>query len=107
MTVLEAVARGQVEGARERAWPGEEVVVVADAHVHRGVTHELAERPEDVAVEQRRCGDEVGVVSGRHRELRPLGGEQPANGPLVVVTGAVVGEHGEAQRTVERARAAS
>ena len=60
------------------------------------------QRTEDVAVEQRLGGDQVGVVPGRHGELRPLRREQAADGPLVVVARAVVGQHGEAHRAVER-----
>ena len=48
-------------------------------------------------------GDEVGVVAGRHGELGSLRGEHAADGPLVVVARAVVGEHGEAHGPVERA----
>ena len=100
----EAAALGQVEGLADRARAREELVVVAEADVHRRVAHELAERAEDVAVEQHLGGDEVGVVAGGHGELGPLGGEQAADRPLVVVARAVVGEHGEAHRAVERRR---
>ena len=78
--------------------------MVAEADVHRRVAHQLGERVEDVAVEQHLGGDEVGVVAGRDGELGLLGREQPADRPLVVVARAVVGEHGEAHRAVERRR---
>ena len=100
----EAAALGQVERAADRARAREEVVVVAEADVHRRAAHEVGERAEDVAIEQHLGGHEVGVVAGRDREVGALGGEQPADRPLVVVARAVVGEHGEAHRAVERGR---
>ena len=101
MAVLEAASGGQVERALDGTRPREEGVVIAHADVHRRVAHQVAEGTEDVAVEQRLGGDEVGVVAGGDRELGLLRGEQAADGPLVVVARAVVGEHGEADRPIE------
>ena len=84
--------------------PGRKAVVVAEAHVQRAVAHQLGQRTEDVAVEQRAGGAEVRVVAGRDRELRALAGERVRDGPLVLVAGAVVGQHREAHRPGQRLR---
>ena len=96
-----AVGR-EVERLADGPGAGEELVVVAEADVHRRVPHQLAERAEDVAVEQHLRGDEIRVVACGHGEVGPLGREQAADRPLVVVARAVVGEHGEAHRAIER-----
>ena len=60
------------------------------------------ERAEDVAVEQRARRRPGRSCPRGHGELGPLRGEQAADRPLVVVARAVVGQHGEAHRAVER-----
>ena len=96
-----AVGR-EVERLADGPGAGEELVVVAEADVHRRVPHQLAERAEDVAVEQHLRSDEIRVVACGHGEVGTLGREQAADRPLVVVARAVVGEHGEAHRAIER-----
>ena len=72
--------------------PEERDVVLPERGDERSLRQQRTHRREDVPVEQRRCGEQVDVVSGHDRERRSLGGRDAPDRALVLAAGAVVPE---------------